>query len=73
MLTFSRQTVRGARKANRQTNLHDDDTIPCTVVMVVDAKLRESVEKFAANEDLFFSTFARAYQRLVSIGTSHVY
>jgi catalase (peroxidase I) len=40
--------------------------------MVVDDGFKDSVERFADNERLFFDTFAKAYQRLVSIGTGIV-
>jgi len=40
--------------------------------MVVDDRFKDSVQRFADNERLFFDSFARAYKRLVSIGTGIV-
>jgi hypothetical protein len=39
--------------------------LPTDVALVVDRRLRTHVERFAHDQDLYFTTFATAYQKLV--------
>ena len=39
--------------------------LPTDVALVVDGRLRRFVVRFAKDEELFFQTFRRAYQKLV--------
>lgn len=50
---------------NRQVQLGEVAFIPTDVALVVDRKLRRHVINFANDEQLFYRTFTRAYQKLV--------
>ena len=54
----------------RDISSGDVHFLPTDVVLVVDADLRKIVQDFAADEQRFFQSFARAYLRMVSLGTS---
>lgn len=43
--------------------------LPTDVALIIDPKFREIVKKYAASQDAFHSDFAKAYQKLVELGT----
>ena len=50
---------------DRNIEFGEASFIPTDVALVVDDGLRQTVQVFANDQDLFFETFARAYQRIV--------
>lgn len=60
---------------DRDISLGEVGFIPTDVDLVIDEGLREHVKQFARDEELFFSAFAVAYQKLVDAGavTEQIY